>query len=62
MRGYEWGYRKGRIRKGDVGNDNGNQEKYHGERSQDRRRSRRNYGGEGKTRGGEEGKTREGEE
>lgn len=26
MRGYEWGYRKGRIRKGDVGNDNGNQE------------------------------------
>lgn len=27
------GYRKGRIRRGDVGNDNRNQEKYHGERS-----------------------------
>lgn len=41
-----------------MGNDNGNQEKYHGERSQDRRRSRRNYGGEGK---GEEKKVRQGE-
>lgn len=57
--GYRW--RKGRIRRGDVGNVNGNQEKYHGERSQEEDQEGI-ISGEGKTRGGEEGKTRGGEE
>lgn len=55
--GYRW--RKGRIRRGDVGNDNGNQEKYHGERSQEEDEVKGIM--VGKVRQGEEKKVRQGE-